>query len=454
MDYQSINPANGEAIARYPAWDDNRLETALAQVAAANAPWRETPLAERCRLMQLVAQTLQAECDTLAALITREMGKPIREARAEIDKCSRLCDYYAGHAPTMLADEPVATDSGKAHVCYQPLGTIMAIMPWNYPFWQVFRFAVPTLLAGNTAVLKHAPSVPDCALAIEDVLQRAGLPWGIFRTLMIDHDQAARVIADERIQGVSLTGSERAGSTVAANAGRAVKKSVLELGGSDAFIVLDDADIESAADIAVASRYVNGGQSCIAAKRFILSEPIADDFISAFRERAARLVQGDPMDEQTDIGPMARSDLRETLHNQVRRSIRAGARPLLGCQPQPGPGFFYNVSVLTDVTSAMPAACQEVFGPVAAMLRAQNSDEALRIANSNRYGLGSTICSRDTERAKQLARQLETGVTFINSMVRSDPKLPFGGVKHSGYGRELAQAGIREFCNMKTVYAA
>lgn len=454
MNYQSINPATGETIASYPAWDDSRLETTLAAVAAANKLWRETGLEARCDILRSVAMELQQNRDGLAEIITREMGKPIREARGEIEKCERLCGYYAEHGPAMLADEPVDTEAGSSYISYLPLGTILAIMPWNFPFWQVFRFAVPVLLAGNTAVLKHASSVPDCALAIEDILQRGGLPEAVFRALLIDNDQAARVVADERIQGISLTGSERAGSTVAANAGRHIKKSVLELGGSDAFIVLEDADIEEAAEIAVASRYVNSGQSCIAAKRFILVDAIANDFISAFRERAARLIQGDPMDERTDIGPLARSDLCDTLHEQVQASIKAGARPLLGCQPRPGNGFYYSISVLTDVTPAMPAGCQELFGPVAAMLRAEDAEDALRLANTSRYGLGSTICSRHTERARQLARQLETGTTFINSMVHSDPRLPFGGIKHSGYGRELALQGIREFCNIKTVYVA
>ncbi len=454
MDYISINPATGERIASYPVWDDARLEQTLQSVSDSGQQWRALPLQERSRLLQQTARLLEGETEDLAGLITREMGKPLREARAEIKKCAWVCDFYAEHAPAMLADEPIESDASASYVSYLPLGTILAVMPWNFPFWQVFRFAAPTLAAGNTAVLKHARSVPQCALAIEDLFRRAGFPDDIFTTLMIDSDQTARVIGDRRIQGVTLTGSERAGESVAGQAGRHIKKTVLELGGSDAFIVLEDADIELAADTAVASRYINGGQSCIAAKRFIAVRAVADDFISAFRERAARLVQGDPMDERTDIGPMARQDLRDTLDQQVQRSVVAGARPLLGCKPRIGRGYFYTVSILGDVSESMPAACQELFGPVAAMLTASDEAEAMRLANASRYGLASTLCSRDTARAQALARDIEAGSTFINSMVRSDPRLPFGGIKLSGYGRELARQGIREFCNIKTIYTA
>jgi succinate-semialdehyde dehydrogenase / glutarate-semialdehyde dehydrogenase len=454
MNYETINPATAELIASCPAWTDERLESALEAGAVAMDGWRWLDVSERCRLLRQAAEVLRRDRERFAGYITLEMGKVIREARAEIDKCAAACDYYAEHAPAMLADEPVTTDASHSYISYLPLGMVFAIMPWNFPFWQVFRFAAPTLAAGNTALLKHAPNVPQCALAIEEVFQRAGFPDHVFTNLFIDTEQAGRVIADRRIHGVTLTGSERAGAQVAAAAGRAIKKTVLELGGSDAFLVLEDADLEQAADIAVASRFMNAGQSCIAAKRFIPVGHIAEDFISAVKARIEQLVTGDPMSESTDLGPMARADLRAHLHEQVETSIRAGAQPLLGCQPLAGSGFFYAPSILDEVALDMPAACQELFGPVAVIIRADNDKDAVRIANATDYGLGSTICSRDPEHAQTLAREIESGATFINCMVRSDPRLPFGGVKLSGYGRELSRHGLREFCNIKTVYVA
>jgi len=451
MTIATQNPATGETLKTFLALDNTQVDTVLQQVGTASIGWAATPIAERVACLKRAAQQLRAQCDRYAALATLEMGKPIREARAEVEKCATGCEFYAHNAERFLADEVIATDAGNSYVAYQPLGTLLAIMPWNFPFWQAFRAAAPALAAGNTVLLKHASNVPQCALAIEEIFQ-ASFPANVLRTLLIGPEQAEKLIADARIHAVTLTGSETAGRRIATAAGSQLKKSVLELGGSDAFVVLSDADLDEATRLAVASRFLNGGQSCIAAKRIILVESIAEDFLARFKPRLAQLKQGDPMREDTDLGPMARADLRDALHRQVTDSINKGAVPLMGCEPVTGPGYYYKVSLLDQVRPGMPAYDDELFGPVAAVIRAKNADDALHIANDNRYGLGGTVCTSDPGKGVTFARALHCGQAFVNGMVKSDPHLPFGGVKASGYGRELALHGIREFVNIKTIW--
>lgn len=452
MSLESINPATGETLERYTPWDAQQLDGALQAVARAAPEWQTTGLGERAGLMRQAARVLRQGIEDYAGLMTREMGKPIREARAEVEKCALVCDYYAEHAEGFLADEVVATDAGRSLVAHLPLGTVLAVMPWNFPFWQVFRFAAPGLMAGNTGVLKHAANVTGCAFAIESVFREAGFPPDAFRTLPITTAQVASVIAHPAVHAVTLTGSEPAGRAVAAAAGQHLKKSLLELGGSDAFIVLEDADLEAAARTAVASRFVNGGQSCIAAKRFILVDEVADAFLERFRAATQALRQGDPLDPDTDIGPMARTDLRDELHQQVRDSIARGALPVIGCEPLAGPGSYYKPSILDRVSPGMPAWDQELFGPVAAVIRVADEEQALGVANGSRFGLGGSVWTQDRGRGERLARRMESGATFVNAMVKSDPRLPFGGIKASGYGRELSVHGIREFVNVKTLW--
>ncbi|MDB5059926.1 MAG: NAD-dependent succinate-semialdehyde dehydrogenase, partial [Chloroflexi bacterium] len=371
---------------------------------------------------------------------------------SEIEKCAWCCDYFADHAEGFLADQPVATNARESFVAFEPLGVVLAIMPWNFPFWQVFRFAPPTLMAGNTAVLKHASNVPQCSLAIEEVFREAGFPQGVFRTLLMPSSQVQGVIEDHRIAAVTLTGSDVAGSKVATTAGRVLKKAVLELGGSDPFIVLPDADLDGAVEFAVKSRFQNTGQSCIAAKRFIVVDEVAAEFERRFAEAAGRLRVGDPTRRETQMGPLAREDLRQTLHEQVRDSVAQGARVLCGGQPIEGKGYYYAPTVLADVTPAMRVFREETFGPVAAVIRARNAANAVALANDSQYGLGGNLWSQDIEGAKKLARRIESGLVFINGMTASDPRLPFGGVKHSGYGRELSHFGIHEFTNIQTIW--
>jgi succinate-semialdehyde dehydrogenase/glutarate-semialdehyde dehydrogenase len=445
------NPANGETLKTFLALDNTQIDTALQEVSTATIGWAATSIAERSACLQRAAHKLRAQREEYAALITLEMGKPIREARAEVEKCATGCEFYAKHAERFLSDEAIATDARNSYVAYQPLGTLLAIMPWNFPFWQAFRAAAPALAAGNTVLLKHASNVPQCALAIDGIFQ-ACFPANVFRTLLIGPQQAEKLIADSRIHAVTLTGSEAAGRRIAAAAGTQLKKSVLELGGSDAFVVLADADLDLAASLATASRFLNGGQSCIAAKRIILVESIAEDFLARFQKKLTKLKQGDPTREDTDLGPMARVDLRDALHRQVTESIQKGATPLMGCEPVAGPGFYYKVSLLDKVRPGMPAYEDELFGPVAAVIRAKNETEALHIANDSRYGLGGSVYSNDPEKGEAFARALHSGQAFVNGMVKSDPRLPFGGIKASGYGRELALQGIREFVNIKTIW--
>ena len=452
MPYVSLNPSTNQVLLTHTSWDSARLAAALTQAHSAQQTWAQTPMPRRAEVLREVAAHLRAQADSYAALITQEMGKLLREARAEVEKCASGCDFYAHHAAEFLREETVQTDAGKSYVAYYPLGVVLAVMPWNFPFWQVFRAAAPALMAGNAIVLKHASNVPQCALALEKIFKAGGLPDGLFTTLMIESDQVADAIAHPAVQAVTLTGSETAGRKVAACAGQHLKKCVLELGGSDPFIVLRDADIEFTAEQAVASRFLNCGQSCIAAKRFILVPEIAEAFLQAFRAKVEALQCGDPTQDATDIGPMARLDLRETLHHQVMDSIAQGAVALTGCKPRDGRGNFYPASILDRVTEKARAYHEELFGPVAVVIRALDEADALRIANQTRFGLGSSIWSQDVVHAELLAVQLQAGCTFINGMVKSDPRLPFGGVKASGFGRELSQHGIREFVNVKTVW--
>ncbi len=452
MTMQSINPATEEVLATFDEATPQQIDQALAQAHAAFHRWRETTFAERGALMTRATATLRARKGEYGRLITQEMGKPIAEAEAEVEKCAWNCDYYAENAQRFLADEPAPSGAAESFVAFEPLGVILAIMPWNFPFWQVLRFAAPALMAGNTAVLKHAGNVPQCALAIEKVFVDSGFPAGVFRTLLIGGGAVEQVIRDPRIAAVTLTGSDATGSIVAAAAGHVLKKTVLELGGSDAFIVLEDADLDGAAQMAVRSRFQNTGQSCIAAKRFIVLEAVADEFERRFRDAAAALKVGDPLERDTQIGPLARGDLRDALDHQVRETVAAGARVLLGGEPLARRGYFYAPTILTGVRRDMPAFREETFGPLAAVVRVKDADEAVAVANDSPYGLGGNLWTRDVERGKRLARRIETGGVFINGMTASDPRLPFGGVKRSGYGRELSAYGIREFVNVQTIW--
>lgn len=452
MPFISRNPATDQVIQSYPGWDADLLGPALEKAHSAQRLWAQTSFSQRAKILRNVATRLRAQLEQYAALITLEMGKPLREARAEIEKCAGACDFYARHAEDFLRSEPMESDAGKSYVAHYPLGVVLAVMPWNFPFWQVFRAAAPALMAGNAVALKHAPNVPQCALAIAAVFRDSGLPEGVFTNLMIEVEHVAGVIASPHIHAVTLTGSEAAGRKVAACAGQHLKKCVLELGGSDPFIVLHDADLDLAVEMAVTSRYLNCGQSCIAAKRFILVPQIADEFLLRLKSKVEALRLGDPMDEATQIGPMARLDLRDNLHRQITESIAQGAVAVTGCKPVGREGFFYQPSILDHVTAKACAYHEELFGPVAIVIRAASEEDALIIANETRFGLGSSIWSKDVARAEQLATQIQAGCSFINGMVKSDPRLPFGGTKASGYGRELSRLGIHEFVNAKTVW--
>jgi len=452
MTFHSINPADGTVFSTTNAWDKAQLDTALDTCASVRAVWANSTMNTRSILLRRVAGVLRNQREEFAALISREMGKLIKESRAEIEKCAWACEYYADAAERFLADEKFATDASRSYVTYHPIGTVLAVMPWNFPFWQVFRFAAPALAAGNTVALKHAANVSLCAQAIEGIFEKAGAPAGLFLSLMIHAEEVDGVIADDRIQAVTLTGSTVAGRAVAATAGGHLKKTVLELGGSDPFIVLEDADLDHTVDGAVTSRFLNAGQSCIAAKRFIVIENIADTFIALLKEKVDALTIGDPLDERTTLAPLARFDLRETLHEQVLASITSGAEVVTGCTPDSGPGAFYNASILDHVRPGMPAYHEEVFGPVACIVRVQDENEALTVANDSQFGLGASIWTRDQEYGEKLALKVGAGACFVNGIVKSDPRLPFGGIKSSGYGRELSHYGIREFVNIKTVW--
>jgi succinate-semialdehyde dehydrogenase/glutarate-semialdehyde dehydrogenase len=452
----SINPANGEVIESFEEFSDERIDQTLAQASAAFKQWRASSFAERTSLMRAVARTLHKQRATLAAHITAEMGKPIAEAEAEVDKCAWNCEYYAENAESFLKAEAAPSTASASYIAYRPLGVILAVMPWNYPFWQVFRFAAPALMAGNTGVLKHASNVSRSALEIERVVDEAaaevGAPAHLFQTILTPGAKVDRIIKDQRIAAVTLTGSDPAGVSVATAAGSVLKKCVLELGGSDAFIVLEDADIDAAAQMAAKARFQNTGQSCIAAKRFIVVEAVADEFERKFAAAAKALKTGDPTDRSYQVGAMARADLRDDLDRQVHESVAAGATVLTGGKPVEGPGAFYEPTVLSNVTPEMRVFREETFGPVAAVIRARDEAHAIELANQSDFGLGGAVWTRDTARGERVAAQVESGAMFVNGMTASDPRLPFGGVKRSGYGRELSSFGIREFVNVQTVW--
>jgi acyl-CoA reductase-like NAD-dependent aldehyde dehydrogenase len=448
----SINPATGETVGDHPFLSHAEIEAALQRASLANLSWGATSCAERAVPMKTAASLLGAAKAELARTITLEMGKPIAEAEAEIDKSAWNCEYVAEHTARWLDDLPVPTDAAVSYVSHLPLGTVLAILPWNFPVWQIFRCAVSLLMAGNTVLLKHAPNVLGCAQLVADLMRRAGFPEGVFQNLPTPIERIGHVITDPRVAGVTLTGSPASGAAVAAQAGAACKKTVLELGGSDAFLVLDDADIEAAVGAAIRARFANCGQVCLAAKRFIVTPRVAEEFEALFVDEVRKLRSGDPLDRATKLGPLARGDLRVALYTQVRDSVAAGAKLLTGGQPRSGRGFYYEPTVITDVTARMPVVSQETFGPVAAIMRARDAEDAVEMANSSRYGLSSAIWSQDVTRARSLARRIAAGGVFINAVSASDPRMPVGGTRLSGYGRELGAAGMKEWVNQQSVW--
>ena len=448
MTFKSINPYNNEVIEEFLAFDAEKVERIIKRSMAAFKQFKTVTFEERAQLMKRAGEILRHDKAVFAHTITTEMGKPIRESVNEIEKCAWVCDYYADHAKHFLQDQVIETDSRKSYIKHQPLGPILAVMPWNYPFWQVFRFAAPALMAGNTGLLKHASNVTRCALQIEDIFRKSGFPEGCFQTLILESRHIEKLIEHDAIKAITLTGSEQAGSQVAAAAGRNIKKSVLELGGSNAFVVLDDADLERAALAGVQSRMLNTGQSCIASKRFIVMRPVAEKFIALFKEKMQLLRTGNPLDSTTEAGPLARIDLAEQLERQVTQSVSKGAKIILGGRRDHAN---FAPTILTDVKPGMPAFDEELFGPVAAVTLVDTSEEALTLANMSSFGLGCSVFTRSQEKAATFIEHIEDGAVFINSAVRSDPRLPFGGTKRSGYGRELSEYGIKEFINIKTV---
>jgi len=455
MSLRSVNPTDGSLIREYDEASPQQVASALAAAARAFESWRRTTFAERATALRRAGALLREGRDGLARLMALEMGKPVAQGRAEADKCAWVCEHYAEHAERFLAPEAAPTDASRSYVAFEPLGLILAVMPWNFPLWQVFRFAAPALAAGNVGLLKHASNVSGCALAIEEVLHEAGVPRDAFRALLVGSARVAALVEAPEVAAVTLTGSTPAGRAVAAKAGACLKKSVLELGGSDPYVVLEDADLERAAETCATSRLQNGGQSCIAAKRFVVVESVLQGFQELLVERIRARRMGDPLDEAVDVGPQARRDLRDELHRQVEASVARGARALLGCRVPDGPGAFYPPSVLAGVEPGMPAFDQELFGPVAAVVTAKDERDAIRLANRTVFGLGAAVFTRDLERGERIARhELQAGSCFVNAFVKSDPRLPFGGIRESGYGRELGAFGIREFVNVKTVYVA
>ena len=452
---KSVNPATGDPINTYPQMSGETLATIAEEANKAQKKWKKRSFNERAAILRKAATILDTRKEEFAELMAKEMGKPLAQGVSESEKCAWVCNYYADNAKDFLSDQIIDSDAEKSYISYNPLGTVLAIRPWNFPFWQLFRFAAPALMAGNAALLKHSSNVTGCALAIEEVLHEAGVPKSVFRTVIADNDQAQDLIKDENIAAVTLTGSTRAGKAVAATAGSVLKKSVLELGGSDPYVILQDADIEAAAETCVTSRLINSGQSCIAAKRFIVVGDRYEEFLEEVKSRMEQKKIGDPFDERTDIGPMARKDLRDSLHEQVQESINAGANCILGGEIPDRKGAYYPATILAEVTEGMPAYDEELFGPVASVIRAEDEQEAIRIANDTQYGLGAAVFSQDTDKAEKIAaKELEAGCCFINEFVKSDPRLPFGGIKESGFGRELSHVGIKEFVNIKTVYRA
>jgi succinate-semialdehyde dehydrogenase / glutarate-semialdehyde dehydrogenase len=455
MAIESINPATGQRIRSYEEMAPATVANIIGTAREAHLAWRRISFNDRARPMRQAAKLLRDRAGDYARTMALEMGKPLRDGIAEAQKCATACDFYAEHAERFLAREPIATEARSSFVTFNPLGVVLAVMPWNFPFWQVFRFAAPTLMAGNAGVLKHASNVPACALAIEALFKDAGFPQHLFSTLLIGTSQVDAVIAHPLVSAVTITGSSAAGSAVARKAGEMLKKSVLELGGSDPYLVLEDTDPDFAATVCAKGRLINAGQSCIAAKRFIVVDAVRREFEDRFVQKMRAPRMGDPLIEGTELGPLARHDLRDQLHRQVEESIRKGARCLVGGTIPEGPGAFYPPTVLTDVAKGMPAYDEELFGPVAAVIRAKDEAEAIAIANDSKYGLGGAVITRDLARGERIAAEaIESGCVFVNESVRSDPRLPFGGVKESGYGRELSAYGIREFVNIKTVWIA
>ena len=452
MAISSINPTTGEALKTFQEHSAQQIEEKLQLAAATFQTYRHTSFADRARRMSSAGEILENEKQQFGKLMTIEMGKPLKAAISEAEKCAWVCRYYAEKAQQHLADQLVQTNAKHSYVRFQPLGPVLAVMPWNFPFWQVFRFAAPALMAGNVGLLKHASNVPQCALAIEDVFRRAGFPEGAFQTLLIGSDKVEGILNDARVVAATLTGSEPAGSSVASIAGKQIKKTVLELGGSDPFVVMPSANVKEAVSTAVKARTINNGQSCIAAKRFIVAAEIYDEFEQGFVAEMKALRVGDPLEESTDIGPLATPQIVNDLEKQVQQAVASGARILTGGKRIERPGNFYEPTVLVNIDPSTPVSCEEIFGPVAMLFRVNNIDEAIRLANATPFGLGSAAWTNNTDEQERFINELEAGSVFINGMVASDPRLPFGGVKHSGYGRELAEFGIREFVNIKTVW--
>jgi succinate-semialdehyde dehydrogenase/glutarate-semialdehyde dehydrogenase len=452
MAIATINPATGETVKEFAALTEQEIEERLKRAVEAFKAHRRASFAERAGKMLRAAEILEGEKDEFARLMTLEMGKPIKSAREEAAKCAWVCRYYAENAEKFLADETVETSATRSFVRYQPVGVVLAVMPWNFPFWQVIRFAAPALMAGNVGVLKHASNVPQCALAIEDIFRRAGFERGEFQTLLIDSKQVSRVLEDARVAAATLTGSEPAGASVASTAGKLIKKTVLELGGSDPFIVMPDANLDEAAKTAVKARTINNGQSCIAAKRFIVHEKIYEEFARRLKDGMAALRIGDPLEETTEVGPLATEQIVRDIEEQVRKTVEAGAREFRSPAQLPARGYYFAPRVLEDVPKNSPGYCEEFFAPVALLFRVASIDEAIKLANDTPFGLGASAWTNDAEERERFAAEIESGSVFINAMVASDPRLPFGGVKRSGYGRELSAFGIREFVNIKTVY--
>ena len=452
MPLQTINPATGELLRQYPEMELAEVLAIIEKVEADFVEWRKRPVAERAAMFGTFGKLLRDNAKQYAEVITKEMGKPISEAVSEVEKCALLCEYYAEHGPKFLADQPVETEAAKSFITFQPIGIVLAVMPWNFPFWQVFRAAVPALIAGNGMLLKHSSNVPECALTLEALFHAAGFPLNIFRTLLVTSGNAAIAIAHPAVQGVTLTGSTEAGKKIAAQAGTQLKKTVLELGGSDPYLVLEDADLDHAAKTCVTGRMINGGQSCIAAKRFIVVESVKEAFEKKVVEAMREYVIGDPTKPETKLGAMAREDLRDELHQQVKTSIAGGARCLLGGEVPDKPGAWYPATVLSDVRPGMPAYDEELFGPVAAIIPVANEAEGIAVANDSAFGLGGAVFTQDLARGERIAREeIFSGSVAVNDFVRSDPRMPFGGVRQSGYGRELAEFGIREFTNIKSI---
>jgi succinate-semialdehyde dehydrogenase/glutarate-semialdehyde dehydrogenase len=452
MPIQTINPATGRIEKTFPEMTDEEVFSFIEKADDAFLKWRDTDFETRSDKMKKAAKILKEKKEHYGKILTLEMGKPVSQAIAEVEKCAWVCDYYAENAEKILSNEIVATDASESYIRFDPIGVVLAVMPWNFPFWQVFRFAAPALMAGNVGILKHASNVPMCALAIEEIFMKAGFPENTFKTLLIGSSLVSEIINHPKVKAATLTGSEPAGKQVAGSCGTQLKKTVLELGGSDPFIVLEDANLNLAAKTAVKARIVNNGQSCIAAKRFIVVEKIYDEFASKFADEMSRIRIGDPMEKETELGPIAREDLLNELDEQVRNSVSKGASILCGGKRIKGEGYFYEPTILADLHPGCPAYDDEIFGPVASLIKAKDQNDALRIANGSQFGLGASLWTSDIKRAKELASKIESGSVFVNGMVKSDPRLPFGGIKNSGYGRELSHYGIKEFVNIKTVW--